>query len=59
MLKNVIWVACAVAERAHGKEHGDAHECSKIYVLKYTECHPPDQSLASSLSTSIKDLHAY
>ena len=32
--------SCAVAERAHGKEHGDAHECSKIYVLKYTECHP-------------------
>ena len=33
--------SCAVTERAHGKEHGDAHECSKIYVLKYTECHPP------------------
>ena len=33
--------SCAVAERAHGKEHGDAHERSKIYVLKYTECHPP------------------
>ena len=24
-----------------GREHGDAQECSKIYVLKYTECHPP------------------
>ena len=33
--------SCAVAERAHGKEHGDAHERPKIYVLKYTECHPP------------------
>ena len=24
-----------------GREHGDAQERSKIYVLKYTECHPP------------------
>ena len=24
-----------------GRKHGDAQECSKIYVLKYTECHPP------------------
>ena len=24
-----------------GTKHGDAQECSKLYVLKYTECHPP------------------
>ena len=28
-----------------GREHGDAQECSKIYVLKYTECHSPDYML--------------
>ena len=35
----------ALLEIGHiGREHGDAHVCSKIYVLKYTECHPPGSS---------------
>ena len=30
-----------------GREHGDAHLCSEIYVLKYTECHTPEFMLSA------------
>ena len=46
--------SCAVAERAHGKEHGDAHECSKsakVYgvspTCRYVAAHVEENAVIS------------